>query len=964
MCRDITPDNIILTGVGPTISCKLLDFTAAMTEDEIPSDKALAIKRLYTSPEQYRALEGLALVDDVVDCPSDMWNLGATLLDLATGMKLIDMTESSLQALRYGYTDWSFEQDVLSAMSDDQYFLWCRQEEFVRLVIARSLRVHMKARPSAAEMLQLDDVLHARMQKTKRKSKSKKAKDLEEPLPDSQRLLTPSPMRQRRLQTPSRTKPSAIKARSSSVKKSVTIAASSTATDDQLQVAEQAAQQSFPMAYSQREEPPQHDSNSLASIIVSDSLLNASHVVPMSTTLVLSSPTMTSPSIAAAQTQPSPDRDSAEASHPVLKRSNSPVGSPTAVRSVRQKLGFQSVEMEPRTTTPSSSRSPIPTVDVAAMARRMVTADSLSSISTVDALHQIARALSTYSDGGQPVNLVDESAVVAFSATTTQDTVASSLPSPVSRRSLERQTLVVSGRSPRAAISPSPYSSRTASTIAAIAETLAVQAPTALDSDTGSVDSDRRSAVSSDNNTLSTDDSLSVDLQAMTLTLPLRPSSSPPLASQPPSATVNEQVDDIRIDTSDVVYSPQGYRVYHHEHVLLLPPNTTSAAIQTASAQRSSLFIPATWLVVPHATLRSTVTLLAMANVTTPSTVDIWEFTTASDGEGVARMKAHHRGSLKLDEEEEEEEVMSLLSLSTSGGLCAGYADGSVRIWDVTPLVPSSDDDDIITNAVCIHRLPPAKSPTTGAHETSVRCLLQSSWYGRLVVGRSNGAISIWTLAGQQPLFDLVQHQAAVTAFVEISDVRFVSSSEDGTLRLWHLEQRQCLHVFRGHVGGVSSLALWTTAHGQYLFSGGKDETLRVWDVDGRRGIGIVKHHHATDKEGVVSFGWVESAHGEEIFAVGGADGQVSLWSPSLLTSSGSSADSSSCIQRIPQAADTSEATRLPLTLPSTLIASIDGRSARPTSMRTVLGESKAVHHSGPVAVVSIHNNLSLSFWV
>jgi hypothetical protein len=50
--------------------------------------------------------------------------------------------------------------------------------------------------------------------------------------------------------------------------------------------------------------------------------------------------------------------------------------------------------------------------------------------------------------------------------------------------------------------------------------------------------------------------------------------------------------------------------------------------------------------------------------------------------------------------------------------------------------------------------------------------------------------------------------------------------------------------------------------------------------------------------------------------------------------------------------------------LPSTLIAAIDGSSSRPTSVRTDLGKTKAIHHSGPLAVVSSHNNLSFSLWL
>jgi transcription initiation factor TFIID subunit 5 len=57
-----------------------------------------------------------------------------------------------------------------------------------------------------------------------------------------------------------------------------------------------------------------------------------------------------------------------------------------------------------------------------------------------------------------------------------------------------------------------------------------------------------------------------------------------------------------------------------------------------------------------------------------------------------------------------------------------------------------------------------------------------------------------------------------------------LSSSADGTIRLWSLEIWSCLCVYKGHDGPVFSLS-WSP-HGHYFASGGWDKTVRIWSQD------------------------------------------------------------------------------------------------------------------------------------
>ena len=58
---------------------------------------------------------------------------------------------------------------------------------------------------------------------------------------------------------------------------------------------------------------------------------------------------------------------------------------------------------------------------------------------------------------------------------------------------------------------------------------------------------------------------------------------------------------------------------------------------------------------------------------------------------------------------------------------------------------------------------------------------------------------------------------------------RFVTSSDDQTLRVWSLSDGRCLCVLRGHTAPVMACAL--VPDGERVLSGGYDTTVRIWDL-------------------------------------------------------------------------------------------------------------------------------------
>ncbi|XP_066579076.1 telomerase protein component 1 isoform X2 [Amia ocellicauda] len=126
----------------------------------------------------------------------------------------------------------------------------------------------------------------------------------------------------------------------------------------------------------------------------------------------------------------------------------------------------------------------------------------------------------------------------------------------------------------------------------------------------------------------------------------------------------------------------------------------------------------------------------------------------------------------------------------------------------------------------------------------SVRCLLwlqTESQAELLVSGSDDHVVRLWcreTEGHMRSLCRLVGHRGPVLALACSPDL-LASASEDFTVSLWSVQSLRVeagqsgdlilTSVLRGHTGGVTCLCF--SPNGQELLSGGKDQSLLVWDV-------------------------------------------------------------------------------------------------------------------------------------
>ncbi|KAL4400710.1 Lissencephaly-1 [Malassezia pachydermatis] len=181
-----------------------------------------------------------------------------------------------------------------------------------------------------------------------------------------------------------------------------------------------------------------------------------------------------------------------------------------------------------------------------------------------------------------------------------------------------------------------------------------------------------------------------------------------------------------------------------------------------------------------------------------------------------------------------------------------------------------------------------------------------------LVSGASDWSVRLWDAASGEARRELRGHEHVVecVAFAPTTSYQAIhtltasrpskddasaslpgqflaSGSRDKTIRIWS-QQGQCLRVLSGHDNWVRGIAF--SPNGKFLLSVSDDKTIRVWDLASARCLKVVESH----THFVTSMAWGRSrvetaASGKEstgstqsvnVVATGSVDLSVKIWTP------------------------------------------------------------------------------------
>ncbi|KAL5839454.1 hypothetical protein ACOSQ4_012062 [Xanthoceras sorbifolium] len=185
---------------------------------------------------------------------------------------------------------------------------------------------------------------------------------------------------------------------------------------------------------------------------------------------------------------------------------------------------------------------------------------------------------------------------------------------------------------------------------------------------------------------------------------------------------------------------------------------------------------------------------------------------------------------------------------SGSDKLYSGAKDGTVRVWDciagdcVKIINTGGEIGCLISdgrwvfiglpNTVKVWKL----DVITGDYEEYVvdgavrQVHAMAVCNGRLLAGSQDGVISVWRGSCDVNAFQLVAsleaHAGPVLSLsVQLDRSILFSSSTDGTIKVWDLNNLQCIQTLSGHKDTVTCLL----CSNEFLFSGSLDNTIKVW---------------------------------------------------------------------------------------------------------------------------------------
>ncbi len=143
--------------------------------------------------------------------------------------------------------------------------------------------------------------------------------------------------------------------------------------------------------------------------------------------------------------------------------------------------------------------------------------------------------------------------------------------------------------------------------------------------------------------------------------------------------------------------------------------------------------------------------------------------------------------------------------------------------------------------------------------------LVISSKY--IVTGSNNGTLKLWNLENIDKKYIKMQgHIGEISCIKKLFDGRIVSGSHDGTLKIWDIESGKCEITLRGHSGKIGHIKI--LPDGQ-IISSSFDNTLRIWNPFTGNCNQVLTGH----KDGI----WTLNISPQG-FIISTTDGDVKIW--------------------------------------------------------------------------------------
>jgi glucose repression regulatory protein TUP1 len=233
-------------------------------------------------------------------------------------------------------------------------------------------------------------------------------------------------------------------------------------------------------------------------------------------------------------------------------------------------------------------------------------------------------------------------------------------------------------------------------------------------------------------------------------------------------------------------------------------------------------------------------------------------------------------------------ELYALVFTPDNNTLLSASGDCTIRIWDATQFAETPDASSIILDetmeAACR-----VLRPVSPGVELSSKLALTSiavDSTGKFVAGGSlDGMIRIWKVDGTEddsaePVETLCGHDDAVYS-VQFVEGGLVSASVDRTMKHWDISEagvgrRECRKTLRGHKDCILATSALQVGRDQRVVSSSRDGTVRMWDLK----TGMVQFVIQGHKNTVTT---VDLGKNGRLLASGSGDCEVRLWSYSIV---------------------------------------------------------------------------------